>query len=273
MIYYILQRAKGYVTDIATRNATPWLHRALYRNYMPSCIISLFSTAVLYQNRTPENTTMVMMALSTVVKELIDNESGRMMASPVDRLARCQAMFIYMVIRLLDGDVMLRAQGERDIPLLSAWLDDLSKVRENMGDLAQMGDSVVKQTPVEWERWVFAESVRRTIVMAQSFLRLYERMKAGSNLEGHLGGIWDRAQRWTLSKHLWDADSSFAFTRAWKEKPQFIITNYSVDHFLKYGRGDDVDEFAEILLTVYLGVEETKEFISGKEHRQRITGG
>jgi hypothetical protein len=106
---------------------------------------------VLYQNRTPENTTMVMMALSTVVKELIDNESGRMMASPVDRLARCQAMFIYMVIRLLDGDVMLRAQGERDIPLLSAWLDDLSKVRENMGDLAQMGDSVVKQTPVEWE--------------------------------------------------------------------------------------------------------------------------
>jgi hypothetical protein len=150
-IHYIIQRVKAYVTDIATRNATPWLHRALYRSYTPSCIVSLFSTAVLYQNRTPKNTPMVMMALSTVVKELIEIENGRIIASPVDRLARCQAMFIYMVIRLLDGDVMLRAQGERDIPLLSAWLDDLSKVRENMGDLAQMGDSVVKQTPVEWE--------------------------------------------------------------------------------------------------------------------------
>jgi len=35
----------------------------------------------------------------------------------------------------------------------------------------------------------------------------------------------------------------------WKEKPHFIINNYSFEHFLKYGRGDDVDEFAEIMLS------------------------
>jgi len=36
----------------------------------------------------------------------------------------------------------------------------------------------------------------------------------------------------------------------WKEKPHYIIDNYSFENFLKYGRGDDVDEFAEILLSV-----------------------
>jgi hypothetical protein len=36
----------------------------------------------------------------------------------------------------------------------------------------------------------------------------------------------------------------------WKEKPHYIINNYSFENFLKYGRGDDVGEFAEILLSV-----------------------
>lgn len=151
VLHYLTHRNKAFVTDIATRNATPFLHRSLYRNYTPPCIASLFSTAVLYANRTPDNTTMVIRALSNVVKELIENESGRMVATPIDRLARCQAMYIYFIIRVLDGDVILRAQGERDIPLLMDWLLDLAKVRENMGDLAQLGNSVMKQPPAEWE--------------------------------------------------------------------------------------------------------------------------
>lgn len=63
-------------------------------------------------------------------------------------------------------------------------------------------------------------------------------------------GPWDLTHRWTLSRHLWEADSSFDFYRMWKEKPHYIINNFTLDNFLKYGRGDEVDEFAEILLSV-----------------------
>lgn len=62
--------------------------------------------------------------------------------------------------------------------------------------------------------------------------------------------FWFHAHRWTLSRHLWEADTSAKFTRMWRERPHFIVTNYSFQNFLKYGRGDDVDEFAEILLIV-----------------------
>lgn len=62
-------------------------------------------------------------------------------------------------------------------------------------------------------------------------------------------GVWSYAHRWTLSRHLWAATSPSAFARMWSEKPRFTITNYSFDHFLEYGRGDDVDEFSEILLS------------------------
>ena len=40
------------------------------------------------------------------------------------------------------------------------------------------------------------------------------------------------------------------FDRIWREKPHYIINNYSFGNFLDYGRGEDVDEFAEILLSV-----------------------
>ena len=95
---------------------------------------------------------MFMRALHSSVSELVDAEAGRVVATPVEKLARTQALFLYQVIRLLDGDVTLRAQGERDIPLLQTWLGDLCRVRENLGDLAQLGDSVMRnQPPSEWE--------------------------------------------------------------------------------------------------------------------------
>ncbi|RYP15869.1 hypothetical protein DL765_005445 [Monosporascus sp. GIB2] len=188
-LHYIVNRVKGFVTDVATRNATPFLHRYLYRDHTPHCILSCFAANVLYANRTRANTAMVMLTLHRSVRELVDAEAGRIVATPVEKLARTQALFLYQVIRLLDGNVILRAQGERDIPLLLTWLGDLCKVRENLGDLAQLGDSAMRgRPPGEWE-------------------------------------------------------------------PHFIIKNYSFEHFLEYGRGDDLDEFAEILLTVYMGVD------------------
>lgn len=143
---------KGFTADLGTHNATPFLHRYLYRDYTPHCILSCFATSVLYANRTPANTAMVMRALHSSVRELVDAEAGRVLATPVEKLARAQALFLYQIVRLFDGDVALRAQGEKDIPLLQAWLGELCKVRDNLGDLAQLEDTTArKQPPKEWE--------------------------------------------------------------------------------------------------------------------------
>ncbi len=151
-LHYVVTRVKGFTTDIATRNATPFLHRYLYRDYTPQCIMTCFTANVLYANRTQANTAMVMRALHSSVRELVDAEASRVVATPVEKLARTQALFLYQVIRLLDGDIGLRAQGEKDISLMLTWLGDLCRVRENLGDLAQLGDSVLrKQPPRDWE--------------------------------------------------------------------------------------------------------------------------
>lgn len=126
----------------------------------PPCIVSCFASCVLYTNRTPENTSMVMRALHSNVKELISTESNRAKAMPVEKLARTQALFLYQIIRLLDGDVTLRAQGESSITLFNTWLGELCRVRENMGDLAKIDHCNKRiQPPQNWEVSIF-ESVR-----------------------------------------------------------------------------------------------------------------
>lgn len=152
-LHYILNRVKGFIGDVATRSASPFLHRHLYKDQAPPCIVSCFSTCVLYQNRNSINIAMVVRALQADIKGLVESESARRaVLTPVEKLARTQALFLYQVIRLLDGDVMLRAQGERDLPLLGGWVDELCKVRENLGNLAQLENGVVRtEPPAEWE--------------------------------------------------------------------------------------------------------------------------
>jgi hypothetical protein len=63
-------------------------------------------------------------------------------------------------------------------------------------------------------------------------------------------GNWAFPYRWTLSKHLWNAQNSFDFFRAWKEKPLYIISAFDFDEFLKTGTGADLDDFALYFLTM-----------------------
>ena len=147
-LHFIVNSLKGFIGDIVATGTTPFLHRYLYRDHMPPCVVSCFAASALYANRTPANSAVVMRALDSSVRELRDAEAARfgVATTPLDRLARAQALFLYLIIRLLDGDVVLRAHGERDLPLLRTWLHDLGRIRDNLGD-----EAASKQLPREWE--------------------------------------------------------------------------------------------------------------------------
>lgn len=138
---------------MATQNRAPFLHRYLYQGSTPQCILSCFTTCVLYDNRTPANSAMVIRALHGNVRELLDYEAGRVIATPTEKLARTQALFLYQVMRLFDENITLRSQAERDMPTLETWLGELCKIRENLGNL---GDEPTRnQEPIQWEVCLF----------------------------------------------------------------------------------------------------------------------
>lgn len=61
--------------------------------------------------------------------------------------------------------------------------------------------------------------------------------------------MWCEENTFTASRHLWDATTSGEFYRAWREKPQFLITNMVFKEFWMYGRPDDCDEFTRLMFT------------------------
>ncbi|KAI0908255.1 hypothetical protein F4823DRAFT_625739 [Ustulina deusta] len=266
-LYYVLNRVKGFTAEMAAKNTTPFIHGHLYREYRPRCIMSCFTTCVLYANRTPANMAMVMRALSDSAREFVEAEAYNVVPTPIEKLARSQALFLYQIIRLFDGDVTLRAQGEKDMRLLKTWLGELCRIRDNLGDLALLEyASVREQSPVEWETWIFAECVRRTIIIAYAVLGLYELLKDSGHIDPD--NPWAYAHRWTLGRSLWEADSSTAFQRAWKESSHFVIANFTFGDFVENGKGEDIDEFAEILLNVYMGGDATKKFMAQRKQEK-----
>ncbi|KAI1422543.1 hypothetical protein F5Y12DRAFT_609193 [Xylaria sp. FL1777] len=265
-LYYILNRVKEFTAEMAAKNATPFIHRHLYYKYRPRCIMSCFTTCVLYASRTPTNMAMVIRAISDSAREFVDAEA-HVVRTSIEKLARSQALFLYQIIRLFDGDITLRAQGEKDMGLLKTWLGELCRIRDNLGDLALLEyASVREQSPIEWEKWIFAESVRRTVIMAYAVIGIYELLKESGDME--LNSPWDYVHRWTIGRSLWEADSSTEFRRAWKESSHFVIANFMLEDFVENGKGEDVDDFAEIFLEVYMGGDATEEFMARRKQER-----
>ncbi|KAI0539084.1 hypothetical protein GGR58DRAFT_264854 [Xylaria digitata] len=241
-LYYILNRVREFTGEFATKNTTPFIHQYLYHNYKPQCI-------------------MVMRATSNNAHEFVVIEVSRVTSTPIEKLARSQVLLLYQTVRLFDGDITLRAQGERDMKLLKTWLSELWRIRENLGDSARLEyASAREQSPVEWENWIFSECVRRTIIIAYAVVGLYELLKDPGYRDPD--NPWAYVHRWTLGRSLWEAGSATEFQRAWDENSHFVIANFTLENFIKNGKGEDVDEFAEIFLNVYMGVDAAREFMA-----------
>ena len=121
------------------------MHRYLYKDQMPSSIRSCFTASALYSNMTSSNKTSVFRVLCQSLNEL----KGQQLANtPQEKLARVQALFLYQIIGLFDGDVTLRSNADQNMPLLQDWLDELCKIRENLGMPESMIDP---KPPRSWE--------------------------------------------------------------------------------------------------------------------------
>lgn len=112
------------------------------------------------------------------------------------------------------------------------------------------------------------ESVRRTVMIAFSFVCMSHLLKSSERMlppypylpfsQNYIGNqhslapfdVMETSMVFTASRHLWEADSSVNFYRAWQEKPQYCIQDLDFKAFWLYGRPEDVDDFTRLMLTV-----------------------
>ncbi|KAB5539229.1 hypothetical protein GE09DRAFT_310849 [Coniochaeta sp. 2T2.1] len=245
---------------------SPLMHSQLYRGHMPDCVQDAFTALTAYYSMTPTTKLATMRMINSRATKLVETQPHVYLGSDdpefaisapslafdtLTHVARTQALFIYQMIRLFDGDIRSRALAEEQKDTLSAWayqmfasarLDCsgvalLSTEEGGCSDVPRLSDSsdnrmvsntVVASAPVNgnvttlsravpsdppslWRAWILAESVRRTYLMALFMQSVYHNIKHG-------WAVCPGGASFTARCGLWDAPTAWSWYKESKRE-------------------------------------------------------
>jgi hypothetical protein len=171
-------------------------------------------------------------------------------------------LLLYQIIRLFDGDIRLRAEAEVDAVVQVRWTVELLKY---FRPLKASGDGVdgmegVEGPKMDWQEWLFDESVRRTILTSYMIQGVYSFLKEGMD---PVCGKVDKLS-FTARAELWEAPSEFRWNDAWAKTPPYEIriSEWDTDA-AGIGLGE-CDELGLIMMAVIKDLDLTTQWVGNE---------
>lgn len=183
---------------------------------------------------------------------------------PLEHVARVQALLVYQVICLYDGDIRLRHLAEGHIPVLNCWIQEMV---ENASQAVCLGSSLVEpmheQADIEcgiiptehldnllWCSWILAESIRRTWLVATSLQAIYSMIQLGQIVPCPGSMIF------SVRQGVWEAQSARAWVKLCSEVNVGMIQLEDVDGlFSQKDALVDINDFAKVFFEAVFGVD------------------
>lgn len=252
----------------------PFIHRRLLQacESPPPPLQDALNACALYCLKNPYNQALVLRNIEAKASQLIVGTPDPLRLSRSDLLAALQALLLYQILRLFDGDIRLRAQAETDEATLLAWTRLLRARMHQVGLVspalspapsADATPSRQQTTPPEWLNWLLEESIRRTVFMAIILKECYGYLKFGYDKVSVKGlGI-------TAQAALWDAQSEFGWRTAYCERSRLEMRLVHWEDDLATAKPDDLEELGVLTMAVHRGLESTAEWL-GKIHVARF---
>ncbi|KAI8964379.1 hypothetical protein F5Y11DRAFT_94762 [Daldinia sp. FL1419] len=278
MLQRFINSVQDWLRRWVTDGGSPLHHHQLYREKMPRCVQDAHSAVALYHMTTCSNAdtraTTARVLEDRVTQLLEDQAFETLMAAGktmdiFDHISRVQSLLTYQTIRLLDGDVRMRAQAEALIPTLFLWTRELiDSVKNSLTQPAAFLASVAASYPtsansqdgVLWKAWILVESTRRTWLVANYLQETYLYMKRGwSECPGRVPN--------TMHGRLWDATSAYAWSKACYEVDTVILTQRTEGLFLET-RPEDLDEFSLLIVELRYGMERIERWMEESRSRK-----
>ena len=205
------------------KGSTPFIHRAMYSEHTPTAISDSLSACALYSSKNPDNETFVFRDITRKVRSVID--ATNIMSPPSDLLAASQALLLYQMIRLFDGDIRLRADAEADEAILMSWIVQLqARLRRPSAEPLLLDDSsmanLVLSNSTAWQKWIFEESLRRTVLTAYLLQGVYMFLKKGYDTVSEIV----ESLEYTAQAALWDAPSEFHWRNVWLQDRHLAVS-------------------------------------------------
>lgn len=220
------------------------------------------AACALYLAKNRVNSPFIFRSIETRVNDLLSSPPP---ITPLDCLAHTQALILYQIIRLFDGDIGARASAERMIPAIeSSAMSLFSHVQYDIDRTPTCSLPLfpIASTKTFWMDWILQESLRRTLLFTFYFMQIYRIMAGyrGLQCDGRMG----LCHSWTLSAHLWNARSPLAFAEAWTNKNHLIVTDALFGKVLQEAMAHDVDVLGRIFISSLLGVDEAEGWFASR---------
>ncbi|KAI5460427.1 hypothetical protein BGZ63DRAFT_424933 [Mariannaea sp. PMI_226] len=252
---------KQWITD----GHCPLFHRHLYQIHMPRCIQDAYTALIAYLNRAPSTESTVFHIIEDRVNQLLKEYATK---SPldsasltvIDHAARVQALLVFQMIRLFDGDIRMRARAEKQLPTLVSWNEQMwQRLRDEMGIPDPNSIMPVGIGPYwgSWQMWLFVESVRRTWLITSTIYGVYMTMKEG--YASCPGGVYC-----TFGSELWDIPTAHEWEERASGGKALFIQSLNIGDLLLDSSPGNIDEFGHATLLISHGLDRIDKWVREK---------
>jgi hypothetical protein len=184
---------QSFPADFAKSGATSFVHLALYDMQLPPPLQKVHDICGYYYSQNGHLTGTLHHLLQLEIKQLL--RQAKQSKSFMELLACTQALVLAQLVRLLEGQDEVHPHSvEKD-----------NKMMQTLS--YQLWEDAPSHLPVEmsaWRAWVFAESVRRTILVCSILLIIYDVLRRGHAFQA----LCVEALPFDVRTQLWDADTA-----------------------------------------------------------------
>lgn len=324
MVYCVAQY-RTWPSRWVTEFRAPFIHPALYASSstdskepsslssnqvpaLPPVLQEVFAVCAAYAAKNELNSSLVMSLIETKSSALLYSHD-QVHWTAFEQLAALQALLVFQMMRLFDGDFRQRALGEASEPVLASWTTNLQALvgrsvfdgsdlhMDTFGERAASllgsdysgnpdanlslpeGAPSRRSTPTgqltpaandaimsSWQRWLFNETLRRTIITSYMIRGIYTMARQGYS---HLGSVVTDMS-FTSNSRLWAATTAGRWKRARETADPGWISHMDFSQMLDVADPHNVDEFAVMMAVTYRGKDAVEEWMSrGLQQRQR----
>lgn len=254
---------KKYPEMFYKRGQTPFLHFSLYSEHTSQVIQDVLSACALYCGKNIANETLVFRDISRKAWDLAGKQIQ--LQCPQNTLACTQALLLYQIIRLFDGDIRQRADAESHGRLLKEWTEQLQTIFQSLPSIADNASSPEAIITSSWKDWIYQESCRRTILASYMLQGVYSFLKSGyDNVTCKVNNL-----SFTAQAALWNASSEYHWREVCKEKNHFQVTIREWDISMDGAKPNDLDELGIVILTCLKGMDITSQWL-GREKLEQL---
>lgn len=259
--------------------SNPFIHARLYSANFPACVQVAYATLASYIHRTPANEDAVFQIVEDRCNDLVrengavlsknnnnngddeawvDQEQEDVTIDLFAQLARLQALVIYQIIGLFDGDIRSRHVSESRLSLQESWC---AKLFQTAGKILPLSTNpshshphhlhhAPSSTNQQWHLWILSESIRRTWLVSKSVNSVFRVLQR--QWSSCPGGVM-----YTNRAGLWDALSASEWDRHRREKNVVFLQRFECIRLLDdddeiennaAGHRNDLDEFGLAML-------------------------